>query len=115
MTYGHTSGSDDGSDRHPVDADRHPDRRGPARWRLWAAAVRQGWAEQREAHERLVIMNRPWTHDQAHWVPTDDGGFELHGSVPPPPRSRGPVTTGGWCPCAAAEHRRGWPVGHGNR
>lgn len=79
---------------------------GPARWRRWAAAVRRGWAEQLEAYERLSIINRPWTHDQLHWVRTDDGGFELHGSIPPPRRSRGPVTTGGWCPCVAAARQR---------
>jgi hypothetical protein len=91
MTFAHPSETDD---------------RGRARWQRWVAVARRGWAEQREAHERLVIMNRPWIHAQLHWVPTEDGGAELHGSVPPPGRSRGPVTRGGWCPCIAAERRR---------
>lgn len=76
--------------------------RGPARWRRWAAVARRCWVEQREAHERFLILNRPWIHDEMHWVPTADGGVELHGSVQPPGRSRGPVTRGGWCPCVAA-------------
>lgn len=111
MTSGHASGPDDFLNAHLAPAAGHPGGDpaaggAPAGWRRWAAAVRRCWAEQREAQERLLIMNRPWTHDHAHWVPTEDGGVELHGSVPPPLRSRGPVTTGGWCPCIAAEHRR---------
>lgn len=65
--------------------------------RLWAGIVAT-WREHDEVQQRLAILRRPWTFDQAHWVPGPHGPV-LHGSTPPPRGGRGPVTSGGWCAC----------------
>lgn len=63
------------------------------------ATVTEGWGTQQELQERLIILNRPWQHDQAHWVPAPNGNPQLHGTIPPPRGGTGPVTATGWCPC----------------
>lgn len=52
-----------------------------------------------ELTERRMILDRPWTHDELHWVADDEGELHLHGRVPGRPGGRGPVTHSGWCPC----------------
>jgi hypothetical protein len=81
-----------------------PSRRPRRRWSVPAALRRllarlyALHATQVELHERMLLLNRPWEEDFAHWS-YDGGHWRLHGQLPPPPdgRRRG-VTSGGWCP-----------------
>lgn len=66
--------------------------------RRLARALRAFGAEQRELHERLLLLNRPWEEQLLHWS-FDGGSWRLHGAVPPPDGARRySVTSAGWCP-----------------
>jgi len=69
------------------------------RMRRAAHRLRELLSGYAELTERRIILDRPWTHDELHWVADDDGRLHLHGTVPGRPDRRGPVTHSGWCPC----------------
>jgi hypothetical protein len=55
-------------------------------------------AAQAELHERMLLLNRPWEEEIAHWS-YDGHHWHLHGHHPPPADGRRrSVTSGGWCP-----------------
>lgn len=68
--------------------------------RLWRG-LRSFAAEQRELHERMLLLERPWEAQYLHWSGTGEQA-ELHGTLTPPRGRRLGVTAGGWCACAAA-------------
>lgn len=74
----------------------------PSRLARWARGLRTAWHDQVEAQERLAIINRPWTHENAHWHELSDGSMVLHGEQVPPNLRSIPVTAGGWCPPVAS-------------
>jgi hypothetical protein len=53
---------------------------------------------QAELYERMLLLNRPWEEEFAHWS-YDGRDWHLHGHIPPPADGRRrSVTPGGWCP-----------------
>ncbi|GDY30288.1 hypothetical protein [Gandjariella thermophila] len=85
--------------RQPCDPSR---RRSPALagLRRGLARLRAFHATQVELHERLLLLNRPWEEEFAHWS-YDGHRWHLHGHLPPPPDGRRrSVTPHGWCPAS---------------
>lgn len=67
------------------------------RWLRWLDRLREFNATQIELQERLVLLNRPWEEEFAHWA-HDGHDWQLHGHRPPPADGRRhSVTSRGWC------------------
>lgn len=65
-------------------------------WQRLRSRMADFTAAQTELHERMMLMNRPWEEDLLHWA-YEDGRWQLHGELLPPPGRRYSVTRRGWC------------------